>query len=621
MEQSKVLFMDGAKINVDALTVDTITDKQVFKELFNVNNLFTRARLIADLQSKAKALGKLKDFNALLKAYRTEYIQNAKRELKKDNLTTFTEQPIELFCGDWKADDLGVRTTVFDKEGKAEEMYACPHPILITERYINIETGREKAKLDFYKDGKWQNIIVEKKTIASRQDIVNLSGFGVQVTSETASFLVRYFYDLESLNIDKIQCFKSTERLGWVDYLTDFIPYVDNIKFDGENNNKVLFECIKENGDFALWLKTMKEARTNDTIKIMLATSLASPIIAKLNKLPFFVHIWGSSGTGKTVALMVAASIWGNPALGKLVRGLNSTAVGMERLAAFFNNVPCFFNELQTIKHLKHFDDFIYKLCEGMGKERGNKFGGNDKLSTWCNCYITNGEQCILNDNSGAGASNRIIEMEVNDNLFEDARLMADTVIENYGFAGKKFVEYLKDKNIEDLKADFEEFYLFFIKCKITEKQAMAGALICVADKYANELFWNDEALDAEDVYKYLKTEIDVDQNLKAVELIKQWIASNNNKFNGVENLQWGKVDGTDYVVMSSTLQGFLRENEYDYKAVYKHLVLFNLVDVRKNEATHTERINGIVVRVLRFKDIFKPKIDFTPVQDTKMPF
>jgi len=616
---SSVVDMDGVKLNIEELTVDSVISEETFKQIFKVNDKFRRSVWIDKVRQRAAELGITKSrFDSLLKAYKEKYIQEQKRILEgKNNYTDFTNQPIRLFCGDWIADDIGVKTTEFNREGMAVDVYACPHPILISERYINIDSGQEKVKIDFYKDGKWRDVVVNKRMIASRQEIVKLSDFGIQVTSETAPYLVRYLYDLESLNSGEIPCYKSTERLGWTEYGNEFIPYVDNVKFDGEANNKALYECVRESGNYEFWLKTIKEACKNETVRILLAASFASPMIERLNKLPFFVHIWGGSGTGKTVALMVAASIWGNPDQGKLVRGLNSTAVGLERLAAFFNNIPCFLNELQTIKSYKNYDELIYKLGEGVGKERGNKYGGNEKLTTWRCCFITNGEQGVLNDSSGAGAANRIIEIEVNESLFEDAKSVVDVVKENYGFAGKRFIEFLQHKDIAEIKADFDKFYTFFIECEITEKQAMAGALICVADKYANELFWQGEALDVETIFKYLKKQSDVDPNLKAVEAIKQWFVSNKGKFNGDDKEQWGKIDLNDYVVMSNILSDFLRSRGYDEKAVYKHLAKSRMVEVRDGKATHPERVNGLLVRVLRFKNLL---LELTPT-DEKTPF
>ena len=83
----------------------------------------------------------------------------------------------------------------------------------------------------------------------------------------------------------------------------------------------------------------------------MLAASFASPILSLVGSLPFFVHLWGvDSGTGKTVGLMAAASVWGNPALGSYIQTFNATQVGHERTAAFLNHLPMCIDELQLTK-------------------------------------------------------------------------------------------------------------------------------------------------------------------------------------------------------------------------------------------------------------------------------
>ena len=50
---------------------------------------------------------------------------------------------------------------------------------------------------------------------------------------------------------------------------------------------------------------------------MMMAASFASVLLEPLKVLPFVLHLWGTTGTGKTVALMVAMSIWGNPQNGR----------------------------------------------------------------------------------------------------------------------------------------------------------------------------------------------------------------------------------------------------------------------------------------------------------------
>ena len=45
-------------------------------------------------------------------------------------------------------------------------------------------------------------------------------------------------------------------------------------------------------------------------IKLMLAASFASVLVPLLGGLPFIVDLWGETEGGKTVTLMVAASVW-----------------------------------------------------------------------------------------------------------------------------------------------------------------------------------------------------------------------------------------------------------------------------------------------------------------------
>ena len=155
-----------------------------------------------------------------------------------------------------------------------------------------------------------------------------------------------------------------------------------------------MFEAIRSRGSVEKWLETAKEVRGMSlTARILLAASFASPLLEPLNCLPFFVHLWGvDSGTGKTVALMVAASVWGDPTIGSFVKTFDGTTVGLEKTAAFLNNLPLCLDELQLAKDLKGRTNFdVYKLAQGVGRTRGNRSGGVDLTPTWRNCILTTG--------------------------------------------------------------------------------------------------------------------------------------------------------------------------------------------------------------------------------------
>ena len=190
------------------------------------------------------------------------------------------------------------------------------------------------------------------------------------------------------------------------------------------------------------------------TAKIILAASFASVLLEPLNCLPFFVHLWGvDSGTGKTVALMVAASVWGDPAVGAYVKTFDGTVVGMEKTAAFLNNLPFCLDELQLAKDSKGRTTFdVYKLAQGVGRTRGNRSGGVDLTPTWRNCILTTGESPLTGTASGAGAVNRVIDIECKSAqaVIKDGMRISSAVKRNYGFAGRKFVERLYQPGVID---------------------------------------------------------------------------------------------------------------------------------------------------------------------------
>ena len=141
--------------------------------------------------------------------------------------------------------------------------------------------------------------------------------------------MVRYLTDIEALNYDKIPELNSVGRLGWIDDY-DFSPYVDNLVFDGETSFKHFFESVRACGKYEKWLEVADIVRHGSSVpaRIMLAASFASVLVELCGALPFFVHLWGNTEGGKTVALMVAASVWANPRMGDYIHSFNSTGCG-----------------------------------------------------------------------------------------------------------------------------------------------------------------------------------------------------------------------------------------------------------------------------------------------------
>lgn len=558
---------------------------------------FTHAAKMEELAAYSVSKG-FKGFKTMYKKY-VESLKAQSGTIYIDNVTNFTNQPLELNAGDWEADDSGI----FKKNGYNDEV-ACPHPIMPVERLVNIDTGEEKLQLAFRKGTIWRKIIVSKTVLASSNKVTELAGSGIAVTSQNARAFIQYISDMENMNYYLIPEKKSIGRFG---YIPDegFSPFVDGLIFDGDVNFKAMFQTVRSRGSETKWLETAAEVREmSTTARIILAASFASVLLEPLNCLPFFVHLWGvDSGTGKTVALMVAASVWGDPAVGSYVKTFDGTVVGMEKTAAFLNNLPFCLDELQLAKDSKGRTTFdVYKLAQGVGRTRGNRSGGVDLTPTWRNCILTTGESPLTGTASGAGAVNRVIDIECKSAqaVIKDGMRISGAVKRNYGFAGRKFVERLyKPGVIDQVSERYRELFRILSDRDTTEKQAMAAAAIILADELACQwIFSGQQPLTIEQVSEFLASKAAVSAGDRGYKYLCDWVTQNSNKLCGrSENpnieVLGALEDGRAYIIRS-VFERILQDAGYSTAAMISYLKQSNLIETRGRANTKGKRINGI---------------------------
>ena len=558
---------------------------------------FTHAAKMEELAAYSVSKG-FKGFKTMYKKY-VESLKAQSGTIYIDNVTNFTNQPLELNAGDWEADDSGI----FKKNGYNDEV-ACPHPIMPVERLVNIDTGEEKLQLAFRKGTIWRKIIVSKTVLASSNKVTEPAGSGIAVTSQNARAFIQYISDMENMNYYLIPEKKSIGRFG---YIPDegFSPFVDGLIFDGDANFKAMFQTVRSRGSETKWLETVADVREmSTTAKIILAASFASVLLEPLNCLPFFVHLWGvDSGTGKTVALMVAASVWGDPAVGAYVKTFDGTVVGMEKTAAFLNNLPFCLDELQLAKDSKGRTTFdVYKLAQGVGRTRGNRSGGVDLTPTWRNCILTTGESPLTGTASGAGAVNRVIDIECKSAqaVIKDGMRISGAVKRNYGFAGRKFVERLYQPGVIDQVSErYRELFRILSDRDTTEKQAMAAAAIILADELACQwIFSGQQPLTIEQVSEFLASKAAVSAGDRGYKYLCDWVTQNSNKLCGrSENpnieVLGALEDGRAYIIRS-VFERILQDAGYSTAAMISYLKQSNLIETRGRANTKGKRINGI---------------------------
>lgn len=562
----------------EKLSKEEILNRTVIESVIIIQDVEIRERLLAKLESRAKELKISQNFKRLYKTIQAEIIQ-AKKQINSYE-TEFTNAPIKLKCKNYICNDLGITKMEFNQTLMTNnEIIVCTHPILPVERLINIDTNTEKVKLAFYKDKRWQTVIAEKNTLASKNKILQLANTGIEVNENNAKELITYIADILAINTEKIPCNKAITHLGWVE--EDFIPYTEDYKFDGDRSFESVFKDVHIKGDYKLWKEKVAELRNeSETLHFIIASSFASVLIELLHINPFIVHLWGKSGTGKSVTLIVAMSIWGNPKIGHLVKNLNSTNVGMERLSAFLNNIPFAGDELQAIKNkYSDFNELIYKLTQGEGKSRGTVDGGIAEQLKWNCAFLTTGEEPITSEFSKEGVKNRVIEIEDNNTIIENGKEVVNFLVNNYGFAGKEFVENLP--SVEELqKRHTEIFNKLNEKYKSTGKQTNAIATVLLADELTSKNIFKDNSLTIEQAEKYFTK--DIDEAERIYNLIVDWLFANINKFENYSSEVWGKYiaieDGEDkkiqhFYINNKVLKDFLKTNNISFDGIKNKLL------------------------------------------------
>lgn len=543
------------------MTQEELFDRKTFINLLNKRDL-DRTDEENRLYLVAKKFGVEKEFKKTIKQYEKVYKQ--KISLEENKLPKCNYNIEDYNMGDYDCSINGIT----DKENHKFSNI----PVLPVERYINKVTGKEKVKIIFYKENKWKELTVDKSQLSISQKLLLLSDDGLDVNSNNVKYYIDYFSDIMSKNdINKLE---SISHIGWRDDL--FIPYDTSGIFDGEDDFKNIYKSLSSKGNYNKWKETIKELRKNKIIRIIMDTTLASPLIEKLNIPTFIVNIWSSmSGSGKTLSSMVAMSIWGNPEIGGLTLSSNCTQNYYTTVASFMRNFTCYFDELQIIKNSKaiNFDNLIMDLCNGTEKGRLNKNSQAKEVKTWKNNFLFTNNDRMVNENSGEQVYNRVIDLEIRDKIVDNGQYIAKVIKENYGFAGKDYIRYIQ-------KVGFDEIFKRFIKIfndilektSATDKQANSLACILLANELGNEsIFEDDEKLTIDDIKEYINDKEDIRTCIKAKKYILNIIATNPKKFDSKNFGEfWGRKDEYTCTINTEILSRELKKGGFDFNTVKK---------------------------------------------------
>lgn len=569
--------------------------KETFINLYNLTE-FERIEKEDELFLEAKKLGLEKEFKKSLRKY--EKILNKKIKVDKKAQLPKSNYDLKNYnFGDYDIDKSGITDN-----SNCKISYI---PVLPIERYINQDTKKEKVKIIFYKDDKWQELIIDKTQLTIATRLLLLADYGLDVTSENVKQHIKFFSEM--ININNLKIINSVSHLGW--NCEDFIPYYNAKTFDGINEFKNIFEAISTKGNFDIWQKEVLKLRENKIIKLLMAITFASPLLEKLNIAPFIANLWSAlSGNGKTLTCMVAMSSWGNPSTGALTLSSNNTHNFYMKYASFMRNITCFFDELQIIKGSKelNMNNLIMDLANGTEKGRLDKNSDVKNVYTWFGNFIFTNNDRLVKDNAGEQVHNRVIDIEIDELIIKNGSYVANIIKNNYGFAGKIFIDYVKEVGWDKIQELYNHFVKQILeKTPATTKKASLFAVILTADRLANECIFHDEPLFIYDILEYIENKDEIKTSILAQEYVISLIGANQNKFG--ENVYgefWGKSVPSfkdnkpisKYYINKQILIRELEKGGYDFNTVKKEWFKSGFLEKNsQNKFIHQTSINNVL--------------------------
>jgi hypothetical protein len=281
------------------------------------------------------------------------------------------------------------------------------------------------------------------------------------------------------------------------------------------------------------------------------------------------------SGNGKTLSSMLAMSIWGDPSPSALRLSSNSTQNFIISVASFMRNITCYYDELQIIKNNKYMDlnGLVMDLCNGTEKGRLNKNSQAREVKSWnCNFLFTNNDK-MVKENAGEQIYNRVIDIEVNEMLYDNPNQVSNIILNNYGFLGKDYIKIVKKIGFDKLRERYVQIYNDILsKTKATDKQASSLASIILADEIiVKNTFTDEKCLSVEDIKDLVNDRDEIRTSIKAKEYIINIINANWKRFDEQNYGEcWGIKDEWACTINAQILFRELQKGGFEFETIKK---------------------------------------------------
>ena len=404
----------------------------------------------------------------------------------------------------WQLDTKGI--TRLAEHGAGASILA---PLVVVRRLRKLQRQSEFLVLAWLRDGTWHNQTVERSVAADSRRLVELAGAGAPINSNNSRTVVQYLADFEAANIKVLPTARVAEHLGWVD---DDPPafLLGNCQLIGGSTTRSVEFAAADEGDQQMasgfhskghlkgWRQAVAPLADFPRVRLAVYASLAAPLVRLTGCANFLLDFAGATTVGKTTALRIAASLWGNPQERdehSAIRTWAGTRVFRERAPALLAHLPFIVDDTKLATNREEVGQAIYDFSQGRGRGRGT-VKGTAVAGTWQTVMLSSGEQPITSFSKDGGTRARVLT--VWGSPFERAdnstRVVVEAInrgiLQHYGHAGERWIRWL-EKNWKDRSAWCERYgqlrrqFADLAEGTIAARQAEHFALLALAAELA----------------------------------------------------------------------------------------------------------------------------------------
>lgn len=404
--------------------------------------------------------------------------------------------------GRFEVSDKGVFFFGKDKEGneKSPQWVCAPlHVIAMTRDEKSGEWGRFLGwKDDDGKQHQWAMPmqLLEGDCSEVRCELARL-GLHISPTQTVRNLLPAY---IKEWPVENRAC--CVDRLGW--HMDVYVTPSGSIGNASElvvfQNKHAIEPAFSTSGSEKEWRDSVAAlAQGNSRLVFSISVALAGALADIAGEDSGGFHLRGTSSSGKSTALKLAASIWGKPA--DYVRLWRGTINGFEGLAALHNDGVLILDEIGQIDP-NAAGDAAYMLANGLGKARANRSGLARAPQRWRLLFLSAGEESLsaimerAGKKSSAGQEIRLADIEADAGakmgIFETlhglptpaalALAIKEACAKSYGAIGLKWLTHLVEDR-QKLAESINEAIKKFVD-EVTPKDA-AGQVVRVSRRFA----------------------------------------------------------------------------------------------------------------------------------------